>query len=277
MTRGCVVACLIASAGCRPVFGPAPAVPIPPAASQPQAPANKEAAAAPATAASSAVLAGIVLYDGPAVVPSALNTRMDPGCTAALFDESVMVGPQKTLANVFVHIESELPFAAPPPPKTPMLLDFRACAFVPHVLGIQAGQKLNVRNSSVAHNVMITPKSNAPCNFGQPKVGMTMMLPAFGMAELGIPVTDAVHPWAKAYICVADHPYFNVTGSAGVFRLGDVPPGTYTLEAWHEVFGTQTAIVTVAAGDVAWVVFTLGPNGNTANVTGTTASAPASP
>jgi hypothetical protein len=35
-----------------------------------------------------------------------------------------------------------------------------------------------------------------------------------------------------------------------------LPPGTYTIEAWHEKYGTQTATVTVTAGPAKTANFT---------------------
>jgi hypothetical protein len=56
-----------------------------------------------------------------------------------------------------------------------------------------------------------------------------------------------VHPWMTGYVGVSNHPFFAVTTSGGTFSIGKVPPGKYTLEAWHERFGTKTTEVTVAA------------------------------
>jgi uncharacterized protein (DUF2141 family) len=69
----------------------------------------------------------------------------------------------------------------------------------------------------------------------------------FTQQEVMIPVTCEVHGWMQAYIGVIDHPYFAVTGDDGSFTLQGLPPGTYTLEAWHEKLGTKTMQVTVAA------------------------------
>jgi hypothetical protein len=49
----------------------------------------------------------------------------------------------------------------------------------------------------------------------------------------------------RSYIGVVGHPFFAVTGEDGTFVIKGLPPGTYTLEAWHEKFGTRTAKVTV--------------------------------
>ena len=50
-----------------------------------------------------------------------------------------------------------------------------------------------------------------------------------------------VHPWMTGYVAVTDHPFFAVTGDDGSFTIPNVPAGTYTIEAWHERFGTPTA------------------------------------
>ncbi len=48
-----------------------------------------------------------------------------------------------------------------------------------------------------------------------------------------------------AWLYVSEHPYADVTGEDGAFSIGDVPPGTYKVVAWHEVLGTQEKEVTV--------------------------------
>ena len=50
----------------------------------------------------------------------------------------------------------------------------------------------------------------------------------------------------SAYVGVLEHPYFAVDRrQTGAFALRNLPPGTYTIEAWHERLGTQTQQVTV--------------------------------
>jgi hypothetical protein len=64
-----------------------------------------------------------------------------------------------------------------------------------------------------------------------------------------------VHGWMEAFIGVQEHPYMAVSGADGTFRLENLPPGTYTIEAWHELYGTQTQTVTVAAQGTGEVTF----------------------
>jgi hypothetical protein len=49
-------------------------------------------------------------------------------------------------------------------------------------------------------------------------------------------------------VVVSEHRYFTVTGDDGAFELADVPPGSHTVEAWHEKLGTLTAEVKVDEG-----------------------------
>ena len=65
-----------------------------------------------------------------------------------------------------------------------------------------------------------------------------------------------VHGWMSSYLGVVPHPFFAVTGDDGSFELKGLPPGEYTVEAWHEVYGTKTAEVTVADRDAQEITFT---------------------
>ena len=65
-----------------------------------------------------------------------------------------------------------------------------------------------------------------------------------------------VHPWMRAWIFVFDHPYFAVTSRAGKFELKNLPPGTYTIEAWQEAYRAQDQTVTIAPKESKAVSFT---------------------
>ncbi len=66
---------------------------------------------------------------------------------------------------------------------------------------------------------------------------------------MAFPVKCNVHPWMKAYIAVVATPYFQVTGQDGSFELKNVPPGTYTVVAWQETYGTEEQTVTIGPNE----------------------------
>ena len=161
--------------------------------------------------------------------------------------ETVIVNPNGTLANVFVYVKAGLPAGATyPAPATPVVIDQNGCRYHPHVLGIMVGQNLEIQNSDpLLHNIKARPVKNRPFNVSQPSAGMKTMR-TFTAAEVMVPLECNVHGWMNAFLGVLPHTFFAVTGADGSFSLKGLPPGTYTIEAWHEKYGTQTATVTVA-------------------------------
>ena len=185
-----------------------------------------------------------------------------PGCVIGHpelpVDDSVIVEDGK-LQNVFVYIRDGLNGKVFPVPTEPAVFDQKNCLYTPHVLGVQRYQPVAVLNSdSLLHNVHSMPQNQQGFNFGQPVAGMQNIV-QFKEEEVMIPVKCDVHGWMRAYIGVLDHPYFSVTSLAGTFSLENVPPGQYTLEAWHEVFGVQVAEVTVADNEDAIMNFRFSP------------------
>ena len=71
-------------------------------------------------------------------------------------------------------------------------------------------------------------------------------------------VKDVDHPWPTAYIAVFDHPYFAVTAPNGTFTIDGVPPGKYTVVAWHERTGRAEQMVEVTAAGTARADLVLG-------------------
>jgi plastocyanin len=132
-----------------------------------------------------------------------------------------------------------------PAVATPVVLDQDGCRYHPHVFGVMVGQPLSIKNSDgIAHNIKAKGVKNRPFNISQPTAMTTPR--TFTAAEVMVPVECNVHGWMKAYVGVLPHSFFAVSGTNGTFSIKGLPPGTYTIEAWHERYGVQTATVTVA-------------------------------
>ena len=172
-------------------------------------------------------------------------------------EETVMVDDKGSLANVIVAIKKaegqELPGDVPSEPAT---LDQKGCMYTPHVLGMMAGQELVVKNSDpFLHNVHALSQVNPPFNFGQPNVDPGKKVDSPKAAEY-FHVKCDVHPWMSAYIVAVENPYYAVSGEDGKFSLANLPPGEYTLAAWHEQLGSKEVPVKVEAGKPADVKIT---------------------
>jgi hypothetical protein len=132
------------------------------------------------------------------------------------------------------------------------------------VFGIMVNQPLEIVNSDpTLHNIHAMPKGNAEFNNGQPIQGMKMSH-TFDKPEVMVPFKCDVHGWMNAYVGVVSNPYFAVTDKDGKFDLPNLPPGTYTIEAWHEKAGAQTASVTIGPKETKEISFTFKAAGPTA-------------
>jgi plastocyanin len=162
--------------------------------------------------------------------------------------EEVVVGSDGGLANVVVYVSDGLSSHNFQPPPQPATFEQKGCQYKPHVLALQAGQKLDVVNSDeTTHNIHPTPNNNREWNMTQPH-GIPLEQ-SFAREEIAIPVKCNIHPWMRGYIAVFKHPYFAVTDNSGSFELKDLPPGTYTITAWQEKLGPQSQKLTVSAGE----------------------------
>ena len=76
----------------------------------------------------------------------------------------------------------------------------------------------------------------------------------FAKPETGLVLMCNIHPWMRVYANILSNPYYAITGADGSFTIKGLPPGAYTLEAWHERFGAQEK--KVKAGGKADFTFT---------------------
>lgn len=198
-----------------------------------------------------ATVRGTIRLAGTAPANPPIDMVEEPKCKAryatAPRQPIVVTGANGALANVFVYVKSGLPEGAVyPPTAAPVAIDQEGCLYHPRVLGVMVGQTLAIENSdSLLHNIKALGKANRPFNISQPAAGMTTNR-TFSVPEVMIPLECSVHGWMHAYVGVLPHPYFATTGDDGTYAIANLPAGTYTIEVWHESFGSQTATVTVA-------------------------------
>jgi plastocyanin len=210
-------------------------------------------------------LAGQAIFSGTPPAPEMLHMGTDAACTvvggADQLNDAVLVDASGGLANAFVYVKDGLdPKYAFAVPQTPVVLDQVGCRYHPHVLGIRVGQPLEVLNSDdTLHNVHALPVDNVEFNEGQPLKGLSMTH-LFTTPEVAVRFKCDVHSWMAAYVGVVAHPYFAVTASDGSFSIPGLPPGTYTIEAWHERFGRLTEQVTIGDRETATLTFTFSAN-----------------
>jgi len=205
-----------------------------------------------------ATLNGKATLEGAAPARDKIKMSADPVCLGQhkepVLSEEVIAN-NGALQNVLVYVKDGLSGKSFPAPTTPVVINQEGCQYRPHVFGIQVGQPLEIVNSdSTLHNINAQPKVNRRFNIAQPIKGMKTTK-AFDKPEVVVPFKCNVHPWMNAYAAVLDHPFFGVTDSNGSFTLSGLPAGTYTLEAWHEKYGTQTQSVTVTEGETKQVNF----------------------
>lgn len=224
------------------------------------APAAAPSAAAPAVSADAATLAGAVKFEGAAPKMPVIQMGADPYCqsqhTTPVTDEEVVVGPAGELANVFVYIKNP-PAGNYPAPAAPLTLDQKGCRYYPHVSALQIGQKLAIKNDDATlHNVHAMPNVNSQFNEGQPVQGMVAEKTLDKPEETPFKIKCDVHGWMKSYMAVMPHPFYAVSQANGQFTISNLPPGTYTVVAWHEKYGQQEQSITVGPKESKQVAFT---------------------
>ncbi|HEY6339391.1 MAG TPA: carboxypeptidase regulatory-like domain-containing protein [Candidatus Sulfotelmatobacter sp.] len=213
--------------------------------------------ASPADA--TATLTGVVKFEGIAPKPSRIDMSADPLCAKAhatpATTEDIVVDDKGGLANVVIYVSDGLAGRTFQPPQQPAVFEQKGCQYKPHVLAMQANQKLEVVNSDeTTHNIHPNPINNREWNMTQPH-GVPLEQ-TFAREEIAIPVKCNVHPWMRGYIAVFKHPYFAVSEKNGSFEVKNLPPGTYTITAWQEKLGTLNQKITVSAGESKTLDFT---------------------
>ena len=205
-------------------------------------------------------ITGTVTFVGTPPQPETLTVDRDQekcGVESHL-SESLVVSKTGGIQNVVVSIENiEKGKAQPALEQNPTLVQEK-CRFNPHVLLVPADSTIDLYNRDKAmHNIHTVSKANPVVNKAHPSFKKRLRF------KLRKPETIKVkcdmHTWMSGWFVVTEHPYYVITAADGTFSLSDVPPGTYTLKAWHETLGTQTQEIEIQTNGETKADFAMKP------------------
>lgn len=205
-----------------------------------------------------ATIEGTVLFEGTPPADTPIDMKADPTC--GLHHSGQVVMTERAVVQdgkvrwAYVRVAKGLEGQTFGVPSDKVMIDQAGCRYVPHVVGAMVGQTIEILNSDeTLHNVHAVCKANRAFNFGMPLKGMKQER-KFTAPEV-VHLKCDVHPWMSSWVGVSEHPFFAVSDADGRFAIRGLPPGTYTLEAWHETFGTRTAEVVVGPAETATAMF----------------------
>lgn len=194
---------------------------------------------------------GKVTFTGTVPTKKIIPTKDKETCGEMRDEPQVIVGPDKGVQDAVVYLESVAkgkPLEKPA--KKPEIVN-KNCVFVPHVQAFPVGTVVIVNSDPVMHNTHGFHGKATVFNVALPMKGQRIEKP---LKKPGITRVECdAHGWMLAWIYAAENPYYAVTQKDGTFTMKDVPPGQYTLVAWHEYAGELKIPVTVKAKEAVKV------------------------
>lgn len=204
-----------------------------------------------------AAIRGVVVSAGPAPERKQIPINIDQYvCGKTRESDDLVVGANRGIRWAVVSLQIPPAGARPEPPSKPVQMDQQQCVYVPRVVVVPVGGTVEFLNSDrLLHNLHSASSENPTFNRTQPK-GRT--IPVVFKKPETVRIDCDLHTWMRAWVVVAEHPFYAVTGANGEFVLDNVPPGKYTLKIWQESLGTVTREVTVGDKDTTGVTVEMG-------------------
>ena len=129
-------------------------------------------------------------------------------------------------------------------------MDQRNETFLPHVLAIDAGTIVDFPNNDTTYHNVFSISKTRKFDLGRYARGKSKSI-LFERPGV-VRIFCDIHSHMSAFVLVFSHPYYAKAEVDGRYRIDNVPPGTYTVSAWHEGEARETRTVTVPpqGGDV---------------------------
>lgn len=162
-------------------------------------------------------------------------------------------GAEAEVTNVVVYLEGpSLPGRAAASRK---ILDQRNATFVPHILPIVKGETVDITNRDKTYHNVFSLSSPKKFNIGRRPTGEAVPV-RFDQGGV-VQVFCDIHSNMTAFIVVLDNPFFVQPDRKGGYTIEQVPPGTYTIQVWHERYSSDPQKIAIQAGKAASADFYL--------------------
>lgn len=217
------------------------------------------------------MVAGRVIYGGDAPTLQPLVKAGDAAakdsevCAAhEVPDESIVVGEESGLANVFIYMRKAPKGMKFDAPAEPVVLDQKNCRFFPHASVVRVGQTVHVlSDDEIQHNVHTFPNRNQGVNvLISPKDRKGIEVTYKTAESEPFQIKCDIHSWMSAYQIAVDHPFVAVTDANGAFQIEGLPAGKHEFRVWHEKAGflERKLVVEVTADETTQLDLTFQPD-----------------
>jgi hypothetical protein len=182
-------------------------------------------------------ITGTVKWTGPEPKVAWLPISKDPNiCDPQSLKkrdlERLLISSNGGVANTVVFLKNVSKGKAMDLPEARQFLNQKNCRYEPHILLVPKDAALQLKSSDqVLHTVHMTGAADYNLPFPFANLTITRTMNREGLVDLRC---NAGHVWMNGEMLVVPHPYYAVTDEDGNFRLTNVPPGEYEIEAWHE-------------------------------------------
>jgi plastocyanin len=154
--------------------------------------------------------------------------------------------PESPLRAI-VYLEDRDGRLEPAREPEPAAIDQKGEVFVPHILAVQAGTRVDFPNSDVMYHNVFSFSRIKRFDLGRYPKGQSRAV-IFDRVGL-VRVFCEIHSHMSAFVLVLPHPYFATTDASGSYRIGKVPPGRYYVVVWNDQFRPARREVELRRGE----------------------------
>ncbi|MFQ5705354.1 MAG: carboxypeptidase regulatory-like domain-containing protein [Gemmatimonadales bacterium] len=179
--------------------------------------------------------------------PTTVENSTDPEVCGRLhsLDDLVISHESRAVRYVIAALVDVPKDRVPAHVPSRLVLDNRDCRFEPHVAAVVVGDTVTTTNGDpILHTTHFYGALRGNISLSASGMIVSRVARSPGM----VTTLCDVHGWMKAFIRVDEHPYHAVTDETGYFHISEIPPGSYTLELWHEKLGARKVAVRIEPG-----------------------------
>ncbi len=193
---------------------------------------------------------GKVVFSGaPPPARKIIPTKDREACGGIREKPQIVLAPDREVQDAVVYLKKVERGKAWEKPVKTSVLDNQKCEFVPYLQVIPDGSDLEIINSDpVLHTVHGFFDKHTVFNMAMIKRTRWIASSLKGPGMMRFECDS--HGWMRAWLYVAENPYYAITPKDGTFTIAGVPSGSYVLVVWHEYTGPVEIPVTVKGNEI---------------------------